>query len=27
MQADAAPPITPGELEVRANVTMTSAVR
>jgi uncharacterized protein YggE len=27
MQAEAAPPIAPGELEVRANVTMTSAVR
>ena len=27
MQADAATPITPGELEIRATVTMTSAVR
>ncbi len=27
MQADAAPPISPGELDVRATVTMTSAVK
>ena len=27
IQADAAPPIAPGELEIRAAVTMTSAVR
>jgi uncharacterized protein len=27
IQADAAPPINPGELEIRASVTMTSAIR